>query len=162
MTRIFRFFQSDPQRYEGVRPAQIWGLRLFFFLMLVFVTPEAWSALLQHDGPWDPVRAATFCVWATYPALALFGVFRPLRWLPLMFFTVGYKSLWLYFIAWPLWMSGTLVGSRAEEMAFAFAFVPLMAAVVPWSYAWRTYFSPTLGNMPRDGQRSRQVLDNAG
>ena len=91
---LVRFFAPDP-RHDGVRPVQIWGLRLFFLLMLVFVAPYAWRVLLTHEGPWDPVRAVAFAVWATYPALALFGVFRPLRWLPLMFFTIGYKAIWL-------------------------------------------------------------------
>lgn len=134
-------FASDPQRHEGVRPVQVWSLRLFYLLMLLFVVPEAWGVLLRHEGPWDHVRAVAFCVWATYPALALFGLFHPLRWLPLMFFTIGYKTLWLWFVAFPLWQAGTLAGSKAEEMAYSFAIIPLLAAVVPWGYAWRTYFA---------------------
>lgn len=137
---MFRYlFTANPERYEGVRPINIWGLRLFYFLMLVFVTPDAWSALLTHQGPWDPVRAVAVCVWGTYPALALFGLFQPLRWLPLMFFTIGYKSLWLVFVALPLWQSGTLAGSNAEGIAYSFAALPLLALVVPWGYAFRTY-----------------------
>jgi hypothetical protein len=132
-------FKSDPLRHEGVRPFHIWGLRLFYFLMLVFVATDAWSALLAHDGPWDPIRAVAVCVWATYPALALFGLIHPLRWLPLMFFTIGYKALWLGFVAWPLWRAGMLSGSPAEEIAYAFIAVPVLAAVVPWGYAYRTY-----------------------
>lgn len=139
MTALARFFARDRERYEGVRPAQVWGLRLFYLLMLVFVVPEAWGALLRHEGPWDPVRAVAFCVWATYPALALFGLFRPLRWLPLMVFTIGYKTLWLAFVAWPLWKAGTLAGSSAEQMAYSFAPVALLAAVVPWGYVLREY-----------------------
>jgi hypothetical protein len=137
---MFRYlFASNPQRYEGVRPINIWGLRLFYLLMLVFVATDAWRGLLTHHGPWDPVRAVAVCVWATYPALALFGLIHPLRWLPLMFFTIGYKTLWLAFVAFPMWQSGTLAGSPAEEIAYAFAGVPLLAAVVPWGYAYRTY-----------------------
>ena len=37
-----RLCAADP-RNDGVRPVQIWGLRLFFFLMLVFVAPFAWA-----------------------------------------------------------------------------------------------------------------------
>ena len=137
---MFRYlFTADPQRHEGVRPINIWVLRLFYFLMLAFAAPDAWNALLSHEGPWDPLRAVTICVWATYPTLALFGLFQPLRWLPLMFFTIGYKGLWLAFVAWPLWQSGTLTGSSAEGIAYAFAFLPLLALVVPWGYAFRTY-----------------------
>ena len=147
MNALARPFVSNPQRHEGVRPFQIWGLRMFYLLMLVMVAPDAWGALLRHEGPWDPYRAIALCVWATYPALALFGLFRPLRWLPLMLFTIGYKSLWLGFVAWPLWQAGTLAGSNAGEIASAFVFVPLLAAVVPWGYAWREYIA-----FPRAGQ----------
>lgn len=37
---LARPFAPDP-RHENVRPIQIWGLRLFFLLMLIFVTPTA-------------------------------------------------------------------------------------------------------------------------
>ena len=111
---LVRFFAPDP-RFDGVRPVQLWGLRLFFLLMLVFVAPNAWRVLLTHDGPWDPVRAVAFAVWATYPALALFGLIQPLRWLPLMFFTIGYKTIWLAFVAYPLWQSGMLWGDAQRR-----------------------------------------------
>jgi hypothetical protein len=137
---LVRFVSPDP-RHEDVRPIQLWGLRTFFLLMLVLVTPTAWNALLTHRGSWDPLRAMAFTVWATYPALALFGLFRPLRWLPLMFFTLGYKALWLAFVAYPLWQAGTLWGTPTGEVAASFLALPLLAAVVPWGYAWRTYFS---------------------
>lgn len=136
---IADFFRSNPQRYEGVRPVNIWGLRLFYFLMLVFVAPTAWQVLLSHHGAWDPLRAMAFAVWATYPALALFGLLHPLRWLPLMFFTIGYKAIWLGFIALPLWRAGELWGTPTGEVAASFLALPLLAAVVPWGYAWRTY-----------------------
>lgn len=138
---LVRFFAPAPH-HDGVRPVQIWGLRLFYLLMLVFVTPTAWQALLTHQGPWDPLRAVAIAVWATYPALALFGLLRPLRWLPLMFFTIGYKAIWLAFIAYPLWQAGTLWGTPTGEVAASFLALPLLAAVVPWGYAWRMYFWP--------------------
>ena len=136
---LVRFFAPDP-RFDGVRPVQAWGLRLFYFLMLAFVATSAWRALLTHQGPWDPVRAVAIAVWATYPALAFFGLFRPLRWLPLMFFAIGYKALWLAFVAVPLWQAGTLWGTPTGEIAGSFLPLPLLIAVVPWGYAWRTYF----------------------
>jgi len=141
MLALTRVFASDPQRHEGVRPVQVWGLRLFYLLMLVFVAPTAWRVLLAHEGPWDPMRAVAIAVWATYPALALFGLLRPLRWLPLMFFTIGYKAIWLAFVAAPLWRAGALWGTPTGEIAASFLALPLLVVVVPWGYAWRTYFS---------------------
>lgn len=139
MHALKRFFARDHVHHEGVRPFQVWGLRLFCLLMLVFVVPEAWGVLLRHQGPWDPLHAVAFCVWATYPALAVVGLFRPLRWLPLMLFVLGYKILWLAFVAWPLWRAGTLAGSAAAPMVPAFAPLLPLALVVPWGYVVRKY-----------------------
>ena len=140
-----RIFRSDPQRHEGVRPFNIWGLRLFYLLMLVFVAPAAWKVLLMHQGEWQPVSAAAWAVWATYPSLALFGLFHPLRWLPLMFFTIGYKTIWMVFVALPLLRAGTMEGSSAQPIFESFLGLPLLVLVVPWGYAWRTY---VMGSRP--------------
>lgn len=135
---ITRAFRSDPQRHQGVRPFQLWGLRLFYLLMLLMVAPTAWRVLLEHQGDWAPLSALAWSVWASYPALALFGLWQPLRWLPLLLFTLGYKAIWLYFVAWPLWQAGTLQGSPAQPIAESFLAVPLLALVIPWGYVWRT------------------------
>ena len=46
--------------------------------------------------------------------------------------------------------AGTLAGTNAGEIAFAFAFVPVLAAVVPWGYVWREYVA-----MPRSVRQQR-------
>jgi hypothetical protein len=135
-------FRPDFVRYEGVRPINIWGLRLFYLLMAAFVATASWRVLLTHEGPWEPMRAIAFCVWATYPTLALLGLIHPLRMLPLMLFTIGYKTLWFVFVAYPLWANGTLAGSSAEAITNSFLGVPVLALVVPWGYVWRTYVMP--------------------
>lgn len=139
MITLPRFLTPDHVRYDGVRPFHIWMLRTLYVLMGAFVATDAWNALLTHQGPWDHVRAVAICVWATYPLLALLGLRRPLRMLPLMLFTVGYKTLWLAFVALPLWRAGTLAGSPAEEMTYVFLWTPLAIIAVPWAYVWRYY-----------------------
>jgi hypothetical protein len=136
------FLDSDPDRYDGVRPIQVLMLRTFYFLMTALVATEAWSVILAHQGPWDHVRAVAWCVWATYPTLALLGLLHPLRMLPLMLFTIGYKALWLAVVAYPLWRAGTLAGSPAEEMTKVFLMTPLLIAAVPWGYVLRHYVLP--------------------
>jgi hypothetical protein len=132
-------FKSDPLRHEGVRPFHVWGLRLFYLLMLVGVAPTAWGVLLDHRGAWDPLHAVAWSVWATYPVLATFGILHPLRWLPLMFIGIGYKAIFMALIAYPMWRAGTLAGTQTGEIAASFLALPLLMLVVPWGYAWRTY-----------------------
>jgi hypothetical protein len=131
--------RSDPRRHDGVRPINIWGLRLFYGLMLVFVAPTAWRVLLTHEGDWAPLSAMAWTVWATYPTLALLGLFQPLRWLPIMFFTIGYKALFLFFVALPLWRQDALWDTPTGEIAASFLALPLLVLVVPWRYSWRTF-----------------------
>ena len=132
-------FKSDPLRHEGVRPFNVWGLRLFYLLMLVFVAPGAWRVLLTHTGELEPMDAVAWSVWAAYPSLALFALLQPLRWLPIMLFTIFYKATWLAIVAVPLWRAGTMEGASAQPIAESFMALPLLVLVVPWGYVWRTY-----------------------
>ena len=146
MFTITAIFKPDHERYEGVRPINIWLLRLLFLLIVLFVVSDSWSAILNHKGPWDPVKAAAVCMWAAYSVLSIFGLINPLRWLPLVMFEIFYKLIWLVIVAHPLWSTNKLAGSPAEEMTYAFVWVILPIVAMPWSYAIRTYFRPLTKN----------------
>jgi hypothetical protein len=132
-------FTPNFEKYEGVRPINIYLLRLLYFLMAVFVATDAWTSIITHQGAWDHVRAVAFCVWAAYATLSIFGLLNPLKWLPIMVFMIFYKSLWLIVVALPLWRAGTLAGSPAEEMAGVFLMIPLPIIAVPWIYVFKNF-----------------------
>ena len=132
-------FSPNYERYEGVRPINIYLLRLFYFLMAFFVATDAWTSIITHEGSWDRFRAMALCVWAAYATLAVFGLFHPLKWLPIMIFMIFYKSLWLIVVAYPLWRANELAGSPAEEMTKAFLGVPAAMIAVPWMYVFENY-----------------------
>jgi hypothetical protein len=129
--------------YEGVPRFNVYLLRLLFALTLLFVGSDSWGGIVRHHGPWDPVRAAAVCMWAGYSLLSLFGIFRPLRWLPIVLFEIVYKTTWLIVVAWPLWRANALWGTPAGEMAAAFLWLPLALIATPWKYVFETYvFGP--------------------
>jgi len=138
--RIIKYiFTPNFEKYEGVRPINIYLLRVLYFLMFVGVAFEAWKTIITHEGPWDHTRAVAWCVWAAYPTLSIFGLLRPLRWLPIVIFMIFYKTLWVVVVAYPLWRAGTLAGSPAEEMAHIFIWAPLITIIVPWVYVFKNY-----------------------
>lgn len=141
---IARWFRPD-DRYEGVRPIHIWLLRVLFALVVLFVLPDSWGAILRHQGDWDPLRAAAVCMWAGYSLLSVIGVFHPLRMVPIVLFEIVYKSIWLAVVAYPLWAADRLAGSPAESLTEAFLWLPLPLLAMPWGYAWRHY---VLGRKP--------------
>jgi len=136
---IKTLFTPDYVHYEGVRPINIYLLRLIYFLMLVFVGSDSWNAIVTHQGPWDPVRAVAFCVWASYSTLSVLGLIHPLRMLPIIIFMIGYKLLWLIVVAYPLWRANALAGSPAEAMTRVFLWIPLPIIAVPWKYVFQNY-----------------------
>lgn len=139
MNIIKYIFTANVDKYEGVRPINIYLLRILYFLMFVGVGLGAWKSVITHQGPWDHVRAVAWCVWVAYPTLSIFGLLRPLRWLPLVFFTMFYKILWIIVVAYPLWRAGTLAGSPADEMAHIFVGTPVLFLIVPWKYVIQNY-----------------------
>ena len=139
MRLIKYIFAPNHAKYEGVRPINIYLLRVLYFLMFVGVGLPTWSNIINHQGPWDHTKAVAFCVWAAYPTLGILGIIRPLRWLPIIIFMIFYKALWTVVVAYPLWRAGTLVGSPAEEMAHVFVWAPIVAVFVPWVYVFKNY-----------------------
>ena len=136
---IQNIFKRDFEKYEGVRPINIYLLRLLYFLMFAFVGFDAWSTIVTHQGPWDPTRAVAWCAWAAYATLSLFGLFNPLRWLPIVIFMIFYKTLWIIVVAYPMWSAGTLAGSSADEMAHVFIAAPFLTLIIPWKYVFEKY-----------------------
>jgi hypothetical protein len=139
MSIIKYIFTPNYDKYDGVRPINIYLLRLFYFLMAAFVATDAWGAIISHEGEWDRFRAMSLCVWAAYSTLGVFGLIHPLKMLPIMIFMIFYKSLWLIVVAYPLWWTGTLADSPAEEMAGVFMMVPFAMVAVPWVHVFKNY-----------------------
>ena len=102
----------------------------------------SWSAILTHEGAWDPLSAVALSMWAGSSVLSVLGLVNPLRWIPLVLFEIAYKTIWLGVVAYPLWTMNQLVGSPAEDMALSFVPVVFPILVMPWGYVWRTYVWP--------------------
>ena len=140
---IFKFignvFKRDHQNYEGVYRINIYLLRLLFFLIIIFVGPESWHYIFNFKSTGDHVKAAAYAIWASYSVLAIIGFIKPLLMIPIVLLEILYKLIWLTIVAYPLWSSGKLIGSPAEEMTFAFVWVILAIIAVPWKYIFRKY-----------------------
>jgi hypothetical protein len=132
-------FIRDAGRHEGVRPINIFLLRVIYLLMCTLMARTAWTSILGHEGAWEPYRAMAACVWAAYGTLSLLGLLHPLRMLPVVLFMLFYKCLWLAIVAWPLARAGMLAGTSAEELTYAFLAAPVFALCVPWGYVVRQY-----------------------
>src|SRR5271154_1338102 len=113
---IKNIFKPDYEHWEGVPTINIYILRLMFFLMIVFLGKASWTHILTFKGSWNPDDAMAWCIWASYSVLAILGIIRPLKMLPIVILEIFYKVLWLIIVAYPLWKSNQLIGSPVEGM----------------------------------------------
>jgi hypothetical protein len=130
-------------KYDGVRPINIYLLRLLYILMFFVLGQMTWTHILTHTlthkGPWDPFNAVAWCVWTAFATLAGLGILRPLKFLPIVLLEIFYKVLWLVVVAYPLWSRGTLANSPAADITAQFLWVILPIAAMLWGYAFVTY-----------------------
>ena len=82
LKRLFR----PSQKLKGVRPIQVYVLKLFFALMFLMVAKDAWAELISHEGDWNAEVAIAWCSIAAYTTLAGLGIFHTLKMLPIMLF----------------------------------------------------------------------------
>jgi hypothetical protein len=136
------------ERYDGVRPINIYLLRLLYILMFFVLGQQTWTHILTHKGTWEPIDAVAWCVWTAFATLAGLGIIRPLKMLPIVLLEIFYKLLWLLMVAYPLWSRGTLAGSPAEEITSEFLRVlPIVA--MPWGYAFVHYLYDPRPRVPQ-------------
>ncbi len=111
-------------------------LRAGYLLLVVGLGLTIWPEILDPATTWSSSRGIVVCMLAAMSALAVLGLRYPLRMLPLLFFELGWKTLWLVRVAWPLWATHRLDAATAEN-AWACLVGAVFLAVIPWPYVFR-------------------------
>ncbi|WP_091124386.1 hypothetical protein [Nocardioides terrae] len=108
---------------------------LFMGLGLVVVK---WPLLPQaHTLPL--YEGVTVCVLVAMSLFALLGVRYPAKLLPLLLLETAWKVLWLSVVALPKVIAGDLDAATTTVLVNC-SLVVVIAAVVPWRYAWRRFW----------------------
>ena len=116
-------------------------LRAGYLLLILGLGLTVWLAILDPTRGWAPDRGVIVAMLGALSLLALVGLRHPLRMLPLLFWEVAWKALWLLRVALPLWTSGRL-DAAAAETAMECLMAVLIVLVIPWDHVLRTYTGP--------------------
>lgn len=124
-------------------PAQevaLWRLYLLRAMYLLIVAGLAIFILpgVVQDAHPEASRGIVDCMLLAFWLLCLVGVRYPLRMLPVLFWELAWKSLWLALVALPQWRSGHLDAVTRANVA-ACAFAVLIPFVMPWRYVFDHY-----------------------
>ena len=94
-----------------------------------------WPKVIGHVEPSSLMSGVVRSMLAAMSALAVVGLWRPLRMLPLLLFEVAWKAIWLVSVAWPLSASGRL-DAAAQETVWECLLAVVFVAVIPWDYVF--------------------------
>lgn len=123
---------------QEVSTARLYALRAAYLLLVVGLGATIWPLLLDPARVPDHMRGVVWAILAAVSLLALLGIRYPLKMLPLLFFELAWKALWLLLVALPLWRSGQLDAATAESVKDCLVGVILLV-VIPWPYVVRHY-----------------------
>jgi hypothetical protein len=127
---------ATPAR-TGVPLWRLYLLRASYLLLVVGMGGQVWPALFHHH-PWTLMQGVANCMLAAMTALAALGLRYPLKMLPILFFEVAWKTIWLIAIATPAWTAHAINPDMADTI-FACAIGAIFPIVIPWRHVFATY-----------------------
>jgi hypothetical protein len=113
-------------------------LRGCYLVLVVGLTLRYTPVFLDGLSNLPRMDGAVVALLSAMGALAVAGLFSPVRMLPLLVFEIAWKAIWVSTVALPKWLGGSL-DDGTLSILFNCAVVLPFIFVVPWTYVARTY-----------------------
>ena len=121
-----------------VSTPRLYLLRAGYLLLAVGLGLTVWPQILNHTTHWGLMSGVVKCMLGAMGALALLGLRYPLQMLPLLFFEIAWKTIWLTVVALPAWSAHQL-DADTTETAIECLMVVVIVAAIPWDYVFGAY-----------------------
>ena len=113
-------------------------LRIGYILLVVGLGSTIWPSILDPSRSWELMHGVVVSMLGAMSALAVLGLRYPLQMLPLLFFEMGWKAIWLIRVALPLW-SGDRLDPATTQTLYECLPIILFPMIIPWSYVFENY-----------------------
>jgi hypothetical protein len=133
-----------------VSTARLYVLRGMYAFMAVGLAVFNAPRLLFTTGNISLMTGVGWSILGAVGLLAILGIRYPLKMLPLLFFELAWKVIWVVIIWIPLWRAGTVDAAHAQTFVENMLGVVLIPIVLPWGYVVANYL-----RMPGDRWRVR-------
>lgn len=112
------------------------ALYLFIALGLVFTI---WPDILAPRPNLSHMDTVVRSFLGALSLLALLGVRYPLAMMPLLFFELLWKVIWLVFYGYDLYTARKLTAGSGQTFSTGIMALVIIPPVIPWGYVWRKY-----------------------
>jgi len=118
---------------------RLYILRALYLLIGLGQGSLTWPGIVHHVRPWEFWHGVSVCFLGALTALALLGVRYPVRMMPLLFFELAWKLLWVLAVWMPLSLAHGVDSDISANAVAMFMGVILVPLALPWGYVWRNY-----------------------
>lgn len=121
-----------------VSVVRLYFLRALYLLIGVAMGSEQWRLLIEYGTEVKLMHGVAFSMLCALSAMSLIGLRYPLQMLPILFYEMTWKTIWLVGIALRLWLQHRLDQDFMETL-FACSLVVIMPPIIPWRYVIANY-----------------------
>lgn len=118
--------------------SRLYALRAGYLFMVVGLAATVWPILISHPPEWPLMNGVVCSLLAAVSVLAAVGIRYPLQMLPILFFELTWKSIWLIAVALPLW-SANQIDARTWQTVTDCLMAVILIPIIPWRYAVSQY-----------------------
>ena len=117
---------------------RLYLLRAMYLLITVGLAFTIWPQIIHHPKSWALWHAVGCSLLGAISIMAALGIRYPLVMLPILFFELLWKVIWLLAVAVPLWSADQMDAENFDTAQNCF-FAVIIPLVIPWPYVWANY-----------------------
>ena len=119
--------------------ARLHALRAMYLLMFLGLAATIWPLILNPPPNLEHMRGVVWSLLTALSLIAALGIRYPLAMLPLLFFELAWKVIWVVLIGLPLWTGDRFDAATRETWYSCLMGVVLVPLVIPWRYVFANY-----------------------
>ena len=118
---------------------RLYLLRAMYAFIAIGLAITRWPELLNRPADVPHMDAVVTSILGAVSLLALLGIRYPIRMLPLLFFELLWKVIWVALWGLPRWASGDLDAAGEEILVNCLVGIVLVPLVMPWGFVFDRY-----------------------
>lgn len=118
---------------------RLYLLRAIYLLMVVGLAIDIWPDIISPPANLSHMAGVVRAVLGGVSLLALLGLRYPVKMLPLLYFELIWKLIWVLAFGVPHWLDGTLDEATRGSLFDCSLGIVLVPLVIPWGYTLRNF-----------------------
>jgi hypothetical protein len=124
---------------SDVSTFRLYALRAMYAFTAIGLLLARWPAIVNPPPGISHASTVVAMFLGALSILAVLGIRYPLKMLPLLFFELLWKIMWLVAWGFPLWSTGQLAPDSEQTLISNLVGVVLVPLAIPWGYVFNQY-----------------------